>query len=329
MSDVNVKEFIDADVKSEFENDFMADDSVKAKTLPEIKRPSPNYRNKKLLDNSTLKVPAHKHTEPNMEVDQFQRAKNPLSINSRLRQRIKEKQSSQVSSPNPSVSSLKSNSSVSEVSKNVKEDAKPAINPLSINTSSQVSSPNPSVSSSSVSEVSKDLKEDAKTVSKREKSFRFSDSVTTSDGESQRLKSSTVRVKSGSLPISAPMVVHSDPKCRRPLKMVDRWDNVPGVCFQPAGFTQAKDLQSVMWPWIRSLHSLVCVGSSRSGRTTGYLLPIIDLLLFSDVKYPERDENPLVVILCPSSQEVLDVADLACQLRDGDDRHRCKYKTVK
>ena len=61
-----------------------------------------------------------------------------------------------------------------------------------------------------------------------------------------------------------------------------------------------------MWPIVDKFYSTVAVGSSNSGKTIGYLVPLLKNLT-SFKGYPQPpDESPLCVILCPSWRVVVE-----------------------
>jgi superfamily II DNA/RNA helicase len=64
-----------------------------------------------------------------------------------------------------------------------------------------------------------------------------------------------------------------------------------------------------MWPCVASSKSFVAIARRGGGKTMGYLIPLISRLLNverEDPAYPERNEGPLAVIVCPTWKMAID-----------------------
>ena len=61
-----------------------------------------------------------------------------------------------------------------------------------------------------------------------------------------------------------------------------------------------------MWPLVFKNISVVSIGGKGSGKTVGYLVPLINMLCSYD--YPKPiNQSPLAVILCPSWKDVVEI----------------------
>ena len=75
----------------------------------------------------------------------------------------------------------------------------------------------------------------------------------------------------------------------------------------------ATKFQEYIWPIVSKTYSLVAVGPQGSGKTYGYLIPIVDIILrtLEESKAKLRkisNTAPFAVILCPSWKVVLQLS---------------------
>ena len=61
-----------------------------------------------------------------------------------------------------------------------------------------------------------------------------------------------------------------------------------------------------MWPLVFKNISVVSIGGKGSGKTVGYLVPLINMLCSYDYPRP-INQSPLAVILCPSWKDVVEI----------------------
>ncbi|KAI1280527.1 putative ATP-dependent RNA helicase TDRD12 [Halotydeus destructor] len=75
------------------------------------------------------------------------------------------------------------------------------------------------------------------------------------------------------------------------------------------------DVQQLMWPSILKGRSVSCISSSQSGKTVGYLVPILNSVF---QKYMDDRhgfcESPSFVVVCSDAKNVKRVQDLICKL---------------
>lgn len=69
------------------------------------------------------------------------------------------------------------------------------------------------------------------------------------------------------------------------------------------GISAATQLQSAMWPALLSRQSVVAVGSRKSGKTMGFVIPMLnELLSCQSFPGPRVGGEPLYVVVCPSQK---------------------------
>lgn len=110
----------------------------------------------------------------------------------------------------------------------------------------------------------------------------------------------------------------------RPCARVEELAWAPGLAgyLKECGVSQPSRLQSLLWPAVSHLRSVLAVAGPGQGKTLGWLLPLLSLL-WDPAPYlslpPGR--GPLALVLCRSQEEAARVAALAQALLQGGGRH--------
>ena len=99
-----------------------------------------------------------------------------------------------------------------------------------------------------------------------------------------------------------PLVVHTNGKSRN----VRRWESVSSLPWNPRlsfflssrGIEKATEVQSVLWPSISRLSSVLAVAPPSQGKSLGWMLPILDSLYLA--QYPDLPpgHSPVCLVLC-------------------------------
>ena len=118
-----------------------------------------------------------------------------------------------------------------------------------------------------------------------------------------------------------PVVVHSTKNTRN----LKRWDKLGSVQWSQSfkeflfdrNIREATELQSVLWPLISRVSSLVAVGPRSQGKTLGWLLPLVDCLHVSHYPHLPPGHSPLCVVLCPGVEVAYNVYRTLHDVVDG------------
>ena len=120
-----------------------------------------------------------------------------------------------------------------------------------------------------------------------------------------------------------PLVVHTAAKSRT----VRRWESMSSLpwnqrlCFflTSRGIVKPTEVQSVMWPLVSRLSSVLAVGPPSQGKTLGWLLPLLDSLYLS--QYPDLPpgHSPVCLVLCPGVELATSLHQTLSQVVTGAD----------
>lgn len=84
------------------------------------------------------------------------------------------------------------------------------------------------------------------------------------------------------------------------------------------GIKTPTHIQASMWPLVLRGKPVTCISSPGSGKTTGFLVPMLNCLLkpyFESLPVDNKIPKPYFVVLCCSAKKVIQTVELAKKLR--------------